>query len=575
MTDSTGLSRQLILPFMALFRFSAPAFAPLAIFCEKNMKWRSERLRAVLRRHGLASIIVAAAAVAVYGFVVAHGNVLLNRCTDATWHMAVADEFALTGRFAADPFFPGAPRFAQFSLLDATNGTIQRITGFPKERVLIHATAFAAACFVVAAYMAGLLASGSRACGLFTMFTVSAAALTRDMTLMRLGWPFNLASALLILLCVVASRLFVREPGCCAQSSEADRRPVVTRIRWLALGCFAGVIFDIHPFPGLFAVAVVAANFLVLLSRRGWRALRRDVASLVLVCAGFLAIAWPWLFLHITLRGSLAVANAHVFQYPTPRPTALQVAALLVALCLVASGIRGRTVRCPRSHRAQVQLIGLGVCLLCFALPPVNAVLASRTSTYMAQRVLWLMPTGLLLGLLPWSAASVAGPRRIHAGMQAALIVTIVVSLCPDLWQGLKTHVYLVRTNDYDTHPYACLEKLGACGLAGRVVLSDPFTSYFARRFLGAYAVTVPSGHAAPAIDYVERDAVYRRLLHDPGALHGWPGVEFVLLNRRSREGFVHAGVDDAVVDAFSLSDRYVLVFEDSDFALFKVQSGK
>jgi hypothetical protein len=41
-------------------------------------------------------------------FILSRGHVVINRYTDATWHMVAADEFARTGVFAKDPFIQGS-----------------------------------------------------------------------------------------------------------------------------------------------------------------------------------------------------------------------------------------------------------------------------------------------------------------------------------------------------------------------------------------------------------------------------------------------------------------------------------
>jgi hypothetical protein len=130
--------------------------------------------------------------------------------------------------------------------------------------------------------------------------------------------------------------------------------------------------------------------------------------------------------------------------------------------------------------------------------------------------------------------------RRILVGISILALGGVVVLGCRI---GLQ-HRYLALTHDYDRHSHEYLYLLGADGWRGNVVLSDPFTSYFARGILGCYAVTVPPGHASPAINYREKDRLAKRFLSGgPVELEGFH-VDKVLINKRVTPVFAGASVD-------------------------------
>ena len=49
--------------------------------------------------------------------------------------------------------------------------------------------------------------------------------------------------------------------------------------------------------------------------------------------------------------------------------------------------------------------------------------------------------------------------------------------------------------------------------LQGKILVSDPWTSYFARYLLGTYAVAVPAGHSSSTVDADAREAIARAVL--------------------------------------------------------------
>ncbi len=147
------------------------------------------------------------------------------------------------------------------------------------------------------------------------------------------------------------------------------------------------------------------------------------------------------------------------------------------------------------------------------ALPGPNTLIGSFTSTFMASRVLGFLPSGLLIAAVPaYAAATNIKPTARLLICSGVVFVFMVLSI-PTLIQEAKTCNYMWRTTDYDTHEYADLLVMEDLRIDGRVVLSDKFTSYFSRRFLHTYAVTVPSQHASPAIDYSAREAVWQLAL--------------------------------------------------------------
>ena len=99
-----------------------------------------------------------------------------------------------------------------------------------------------------------------------------------------------------------------------------------------------------------------------------------------------------------------------------------------------------------------------------------------------------------------------------------------------------KTGLYVLRSGRYQVSEYQHLTVLEEYDLDRKLVLSDPHTSYYLRRFTGAYAVTVPPGHASPAVDYRTRDALWELCLQDPIAAACAADADYILYDLNKLE---------------------------------------
>jgi hypothetical protein len=80
---------------------------------------------------------------------------------------------------------------------------------------------------------------------------------------------------------------------------------------------------------------------------------------------------------------------------------------------------------------------------------------------------------------------------------------------------GLRTvleHLWWIR-HFSGQHQYGHLREVASPDLRGKTLLSDPWTSYFARYVLGTYAVVVPAYHSSPTVDADVREAITRAVL--------------------------------------------------------------
>lgn len=110
-----------------------------------------------------------------------------------------------------------------------------------------------------------------------------------------------------------------------------------------------------------------------------------------------------------------------------------------------------------------------------------------------------------------------------------ALLTLLVVSR-----NRLAVHVYLSRTHDLDRHWCDDLLRLRPLKLDGVTVLSDPYTSYFARGMLGVRPLVVPAGVASPAVDHDTRELLACAALKS-GTLPGFlADARAIIVERRN-----------------------------------------
>lgn len=481
-------------------------------------------------------IAYASAVVYAWSFVLSHPALVMGRYTDAWWHCAAADEYARTGVFAKDPFLAVAPQYAQFGLLEFLTAKWSVFAGLDCRAAFIGVLAMAVVAFMGFAFAAGYrfrrrVLDGC-VCG-----AVCATVLGRD-GVIGLGLPFALSVSLFTFF----ASLMVWNDG--------PRCGGMGLMGAFLRGLLLGVIFDVHAFTGLaaglFAVAVLGVQII-----RQWRldaanGRVREYLQCAVMGSGFIMTAWPWLLLHLRLHGSLTSQNAHAFGGGVPPMTAMLGAGILVVLSLAfALDSEVRSMTLP---------FGLwGAVLALFCVPAFNVLLASATSSFMSERVPYVFPYGLVAVLGVHAVADKSTATKSGILQPRRLIVPRIVLVCAAgavLLFGARmalVHLYLVRTHDYDRHPWGYLESVTSLHLMGKVVLSDPFTSYYARGYLGSYAVTVPRGHASPALDYRKLDEVAKRALINPAEA---PAVDAVIIDRVHTPPFAGAP-EDVIVRAW------------------------
>ena len=496
-------------------------------------------------------VCVAMAAILIvycFGFTVTHGHIVLNRFSDSWWHIALADQFAATGIFADDPFFENAPPFAQFGLMDYVNGMTCRLFDADPARVFAFLAAVNVALALVAAFLAGHVLRGKPLDGLICAVTWAIAAGRHG--IIALAFPFRVSISLLFLLIASTWR-----PGGTARVGP-----------WGAVwrGALLGVILDLHAFVGMMGVAIMGAT--VLWST--WRAMRAEARRIlwcaVVMVSSFILVAWRWVLHLVILRPLLADVNAHrLAGYSVEMESLLFAGAGSVLVCLTAFLQRGDTRTRGRTWPFLV-LCGLSL-LLC--MPGPNGWLAGLTSGYMARRMPLLVPVGLACAMgLP---AALDGIKRSMSGRCAGVLVLVIVAavFIPFGARRALFHRYMWVTREYVQHPYGYLRDTRGI-VAGRTVLSDPDTAYFARGMAGCRAITVRPGQASPAIDYAPRDALARQALsRGPGALGGL-SVDGVLIEKRNRATYRFVGREEADMMATWLHAGWRVALDNDNVAL-------
>ena len=454
-----------------------------------------------------------------FTFVWGHGDVVRNRFTDAWWHIAAADEFARSGVFAGDPFFTDTPPFAQFGLTDWTVGTLARVTGWPVPKLFVCVTAANTFVFLSAAFVSGWLLRRKSFDGLVAVLGLSA--VYGHHGVIGLGLPFALALSLLSLFLVA---LWRRGIAC------------ITAVEALLLGAGLGVLATVHVFVGvvggIILMVTVGASFCQRGLSRSKRSQALRNALLMVVVSGVLA--WRWVWLHVSLRSTLVHTNAHSTALGGVQTAGFWL--LLgswVSLGLLWCGFRGCGQRPKSWGRPLTPLLAMATVLLACSMPLINEGIAARTSSYMAGRIPFLLPYGIVMALAVGCARV-----RCHVtwgGVGACLAGAICIGmLLLPAWHFVRLQSYLGRTDDYAHHPYGYIETVLAENYRGQTLLSDPWTSYYARGMVGTYAITVPSGHASPAVDYEARDQLAREWIRGGPASLGTAVVHALLIEKRN-----------------------------------------
>jgi len=519
-------------------------------------------------------------------FVLRHGHVVRNRFTDAWWHIAAAEEYARTGVFAKDPFFKEAPPFAQFGLMEFANARITHVASSQPEAVYVLLIAVQAAVFLLATFAAGTLAAG-RAWGGAVCMGVSAAMFGHH-GVIGLGLPIVTALGLWTLLCAILWRK--REASIAARNRQSSFGGLamtsgITTGDFRCLeatlpGLLAGAIFDLHAFAGVASVVAVAVTY----GGEGVRDMRyrrtrldglcRLGSNAALFAVPFLLLAWPWIVHHAALRPVLARHNAHLTMGTgiAWRP----VFPILVGLAILGLGawIRGRfgASERPVSRFLPYGLLAATLLLLC--LPPVNGLIRQRMGGFMAERVPAFFPLGLVTAVGVRAMTSARIGRLARGGLVLVVLGLAGVFAMPGAGKAALLQRYLTLGQDYEQHPQQHLRAAAELGLGGATVLSDPWTSYHARGLLGAYAVTVPAGHASPAVDYEARDHAARTALaHGPAAVAGF-NVNAVIVNKRNDRTERFCGVATEEIPPRWQASGWDVVLETAELAVLMQAEG-
>ncbi|MCE9613212.1 MAG: hypothetical protein K8T26_02995 [Lentisphaerae bacterium] len=487
------------------------------------------------------------------------GHTACNRINDSWWHIAAADEFLRTGNFAADPFLQGAPAFAQFGLTDAVTAALAKATGSTAAwawswALALNGVVAAAACMLCGRLMAGYWVAGALALGLWL-------AAFGDLGLHGLAFPFY--ASLPCLQALLA--WFLHAPP--------DRRWQPGRAS--AAGIGLGFLFGLHAWTGLWAVGAVAsvAAFDLLCAPRSTRpspaALLPDwprgpLTGMAFMGVVFLVVAQSWLRLQLSLAPLLAHSNAHriIGYHISGMAFGLATASAL----LISLGAWWSRRQSPLA--GQLTWFAVWSWLsLALAAPALNRRLAAATSDYMANRVIMFAAFAVAAGL---AVRLLAGAFQRRPALVCVVGAAWLAALAWPLAGRVAVEVYLVRTHDLDAHWCGHLLRVQNQGLSGRAVLSDPYTSFFARGMLGAYALTVPAGHASPAVEYESRDALVRAALRSGTNPWRHDNVSAVLVEKKHGYTAEFTGMSPVDIQAAWVRHGWHVGYEDADLLMLQ-----
>lgn len=317
--------------------------------------------------------IFLAGTVYIVWFLGAYGHVARNRINDSWWHIAAADEYLHTNRFAADPFIADAPPFAQFGLAEVITAGIARATGRTTAETWPWTLAFYGLLVCLGCYACGWWISGSHLVGAVAVpvWFVYAG----ELSVHGLAMPF-LAS----LPCQQAGLLWVL---------LASRRHRWTIVRAMVTGGLVAFVFAMHGMTGLWmggCVAMVGVYDLYAMSRVprqlkppvDRRERRRDVEhaflAMLLCAVTFAACAFPWIRLQVGLRTVLDVVNSHQ-RFGYGAPTIVNVGVSAAAVLILAAG--ARRIKDEKLQSACVWFSLWGLLTLVLITPPRELLLGS------------------------------------------------------------------------------------------------------------------------------------------------------------------------------------------------------
>jgi hypothetical protein len=200
--------------------------------------------------------------------IMAYSDIAPMTLYDAWWHMAAADEYMRTGVFAKDPFYPNVQPFAPFGLMDWATAQLGTLMGISIERAFCILLSASILLFTLCCFRAGSLIAGDLVGGY--IFSGFALAQLETVPLPNIGLPCMTATAVLW---AYATSLFGRTRRIEGGEGASDRHPPpatpidgyrdagAVGAAWR--GMMLGLIFDLHVFVGLVAVAVTGSVALV------------------------------------------------------------------------------------------------------------------------------------------------------------------------------------------------------------------------------------------------------------------------------------------------------------------------
>lgn len=438
-------------------------------------------------------------------------NVALNRNNDSWVHVAEADEYLRTGVFAADPFIEGAPPFGVFGVQELMTANIARFFTGTSEAAWSWTLALTLFLATWASFVCGVVVGRGPLAGWYAfLLWISLSGwlgFHGQMGLHGLGFAFP--SSVSLLSCLIVCMLW----------TEPARR--WRHLRPLIWGASSGALFGLHSLTGLLGCLLIGPILLADLLRMirveplqeqdkrtaRWAGTTRAIIVGLLFCAGFLIVAQPWVRMQWELRPLLATMNAQGTEPPV-------LALRYVLTLLAASAAYFLSLFAMRQNKAlllRLMPVSIWVAMLLIGcVPMVNAALARVTSSHMAARVCSLAPLPIMAGVVCLALAGCILRGRRYGVLAAAVVMG--VALLP-LKHFAEVHLYLLRTNDLDTHWFGHLQRLRHLDLEGKVLLSDPMTSYFARPMLGTYVIGVPGELSSPVVPAESRMAHARDLL--------------------------------------------------------------
>lgn len=284
----------------------------------------------------------------------------------------------------------------------------------------------------------------------------------------------------------------------------------------LASGAALGACLATHFFTGGICLGGLVLHEIALEGRRA------RMAPLVVVVGCGLVIASPWIGSLIDARRHRAAQTHFVFAaertsweilpgHPWSRILGATAVADVMPPLLWVGVIAGFVTSVMRVRRGaddladRYALIAVSACILVVFTPLFSLGIAAFG--VWARRLLLIAPFSLLFGrgaaLLIDGLRSPPVRRWASAALLASMLVALFAPVLRIASESPEFNDFLRRHGPLGTWDYA--HELAASGGPGRVVLSDPETSYLLPYFLGSYVVVMPPAHGSPYVDHNSR----------------------------------------------------------------------